>query len=49
MSSPPTTQTGSDSEYRNVPVSVEFRDKLRVAKAEQGVSYEEYLRENLSL
>jgi hypothetical protein len=49
MSSPPSTQAESDPEYRSVPVSVELRDKLRVAKAEQGVSYDEYLRENLSL
>jgi hypothetical protein len=49
MSGHPSKQSESDPEYRNVPVSVEFRDKLRVAKAEQGVSYEEYLRENLSL
>jgi hypothetical protein len=49
MSSPSTTQAESGSEYRTVPVSVELRDKLRVAKAEQGVSYDEYLRENLSL
>ena len=45
MSSPPTNQT----EFRTIPVSEELRDRLRVAKAEQGVSYDEYLRENLSL
>ena len=49
MSSHPSKQSGSDPEYRSVPVSVELRDKLRVAKAEQGVSYDEYLRQNLSL
>ena len=49
MSSPPTTQAESDPEYRSVPVSVELRDKLRVAKAEKGVSYDEFLKENLSL
>jgi hypothetical protein len=45
MPSPSTNQT----EYRSVPVSEELRDRLRVAKAEEGVSYDEYLRENLSL
>lgn len=45
MTSPPTTER----EYRTVPVSAELRDKLRVAKAEQGVSYDEYLKQNLSL
>jgi len=49
MSSPSTTDSESTPEYRNVPVSVELRDKIRVAKAEEGVSYDEYLRENLSL
>lgn len=45
MTSPPSTER----EYRTVPVSTELRDKLRVAKAEEGVSYDEYLKENLSL
>jgi hypothetical protein len=45
MSSTPSTE----SELSSVPVSVELRDKLRVAKAEKGVSYDEYLKENLSL
>lgn len=49
MSSPSSTDSESEPEYRTVPVSEELRDKLRVAKAEEGVSYEEYLRENLSL
>lgn len=37
------------SEYAYLPVSEEFRDTLRVKKAEAGVSYETYLREQLSL
>lgn len=47
MSSHPSQEAESD--YRSVPVSVELRDKLRVAKAEKGVSYDEFLKENLSL
>jgi hypothetical protein len=43
-SSPP-----NDGEFRSVPVTRELRDRLRVAKAEEGLSYDEYLRENLSL
>jgi len=49
MSCPSTNTTESGPEYRTVPVTAELRDKLRVAKAEEGVSYDEYLRENLSL
>lgn len=49
MTSPSSTATESGQEYRTVPVSVDLRDKLRVAKAKDGVSYDEYLRENLSL
>ena len=30
-------------------VSAEYRDKLRVAKAEEGLSYEEYLRQHLPI
>jgi len=45
MSGHPTTE----QELSSVPVSVELRDKLRVAKAEKGVSYDEFLKENLSL
>jgi hypothetical protein len=45
MSSPPSNQT----EFRSVPVSEELRDRLRVAKAEEGGSYDEFRRENLSL
>ncbi len=42
--------TGStEREYRTIPVSPEFRDKLRVAKAKTGESYEEFLRKHVSL
>lgn len=36
-------------EYAYVPVSPELRDTLRVAKAEDGDTYDEFLREELSL
>jgi len=49
MTSPSTNAAESEPEYSSVPVSVELRDRLRVAKAEKGVSYDEYLKENLSL
>ena len=39
----------TDSEYGNIPVSTEFRQKLRVAKAEAGDTYEEFLRKHVSL
>lgn len=41
--------TGSNGEqqYTTLVVSPEFRDKIRVAKAEAGVSYEEYLSRHL--
>ena len=42
MSTPSTSET-------TVPISCELRDKLRVAKAEDGVTYDEYLREQLAL
>lgn len=32
-----------------IPVSTDLRDRLRVAKAEDGVAYDTYLRENLPL
>ena len=42
--------TGStETEYTSVTVSPEFRDKLRVAKAERGESYEEYLKRHLPI
>ena len=44
------SHTGTtDTEYGNIPVSTEFRQKLRVAKAEAGDTYEEYLRKHVSL
>jgi len=44
------SHTGStEREYRTIPVSPEFRDKLRVAKAEHGESYEQFLRKHVSL
>lgn len=49
MTSPSTNATESRQEFRTVPVRVDLRDKLRVAKAQDGVSYDEYLREHLSL
>jgi hypothetical protein len=40
--------TGStEQEYANLTVSAEFRDKVRVAKAEDGLSYEDYLKQYL--
>jgi hypothetical protein len=40
--------TGStEREYANLTVSAEFRDKVRVAKAEDGLSYEAYLKQHL--
>jgi len=42
--------TGSTGrEYTSIAVSPEFRDKVRVAKAEAGVSYEEYLSQHLPI
>ena len=38
---------GSKQDYANLTVSAEFRDKVRVAKAEDGLSYEEYLARHL--
>ena len=46
MSSP----SGSKgSEYRTIPVSPEFRKQLRVAKAKEGETYEQFLRKHVSL
>jgi hypothetical protein len=40
--------TGStDREYTTLVVSPQFRDKIRLEKAREGLSYEEYLREHL--
>lgn len=35
--------------HGTIPVSPELRDKIRVAKAREGLSYDEYLRAELSL
>jgi hypothetical protein len=39
----------TESEYTTLVVSPEFRDKVRVAKAEAGLSYEEYLEKHLPI
>ena len=45
-----TQSTGStDREYTTLVVTPEFRDKVRVAKAEAGLSYEEYLSRHLPI
>jgi hypothetical protein len=42
--------TGStDREYTTLRVSAEYRDKLRLEKAREGLSYEEYLRQHLPI
>lgn len=45
----PGSKTSDDSQrqYVNLPVSPEFRDKLRVAKARDGLSYEDYLKQHV--
>jgi predicted DNA binding CopG/RHH family protein len=43
----PSTTSDSGTEYANLTVSTEFRDAVRVAKAKQGLSYEDYLRQHL--
>lgn len=43
--SPPSTDSG----FTTLPITPELRDTLRVAKAESGQSYDDYLREHLSL
>ncbi len=35
--------------YGTIPVSPELRDKIRLEKARKGISYDEYLRNELSL
>ena len=45
--SKPTRSNGRD--YGTIPVSKEFHRKLRVAKAEQGDTYEEFLRKHVSV
>ena len=46
QSTGPTGQQ-SDRQYTTLAVSTEFRDAVRVAKAEQGLSYEAYLRQHV--
>jgi len=41
------TGTTDGRQYANLTVSAEFRDKVRVAKAEEGLSYEDYLKQHL--
>lgn len=43
--SPPSTDSG----FAYLSVSPELRDRIRVEKAESGQTYDDYLRENLSL
>ena len=44
------TPTGStEQDYANLTVSAEFRDKVRVAKAEDGLTYEAYLSQHLPI
>ena len=45
MSGNPTTKTADTT----MPVSSELLKEIRIAKAESGKSYDDYLRENLSL
>jgi hypothetical protein len=49
-SAPPANQSdGSGVNYATVTVSEEYRDKLRIAKAEEGLSYEQFLRQHVPL
>jgi predicted DNA binding CopG/RHH family protein len=43
----PSTTSDSGTEHANLTVSAEFRDAVRVAKAKQGLTYEDYLRQYL--
>ena len=44
------TPTGSsEQDYANLTVSAEFRDKVRLAKAKDGLTYEAYLKEHLPI
>jgi len=36
-------------EYTSIVVTPEYRDKIRVEKAKEGLSYEEYLRQHLPI
>jgi ribosome-binding protein aMBF1 (putative translation factor) len=46
---PEQTTPTTDRDYTTVTVSREFRDKIRVAKAKEGVSYEKYLAQHLPI
>ena len=47
MSQP--TGSNGKQQYTTLVVSPEYRDKIRVAKAEDGLSYEEYLARHLPI
>jgi hypothetical protein len=49
VNSPPDSDDGDSRTFTNVPLSCEFRDKLRVAKAREGLSYDEFLRRRLDV
>ncbi len=49
MRSPPTSDSDDSQSYTCISVTEEFRDMLRVRKAENGQSYEEFLQEHISL
>jgi hypothetical protein len=49
MASHSTGSGSSNRDYANLTVSTEFRDKVRVAKAEEGLSYEDYLRQHVPI
>lgn len=44
-----TQSSTTETEYVTLPVSPELRTELRVSKAESGQTYDELLREHLSL
>jgi hypothetical protein len=48
MESPSTTEAESPA-HGTIPISCELRDRIRVAKAREGMTYDEYLRAELSL
>jgi hypothetical protein len=43
------TSPTSRDRYVNIPVKAPLRDKLRVAKAKEGKSYQAFLNDNLQL
>jgi len=47
--SPPSTDTDGTVRFTAIPVSTELRDKIRVEKAREGLDYDTWLRENLTL